>query len=166
MPTSTGSPATKRCRRRRWHIQRQRCRGQNSKQAVDTDPSKKALAAEIDKVRSADSPGTASNARRPAAPDQPGAAGLVQLSARGVLADLQLPGRLRLLAGVRIAGQEASRAEQAHPGPPVSSRLGDPRRSCRDVLAERIAIERYRYRGARIPTPWTSVGPASSAALA
>ena len=74
-------------------------------------------------------PGTPSNARRPAAPDQSGAAGLVQLfSARGVRSDLQLSGPLRLLAGVRVAGQAARRVEQAHPGPSVPPRLGDPRR--------------------------------------
>jgi len=31
---------------------------------------------------------------------------------------------------------------------------------------QKIAIERYRYRGARIPTPWTSATPASPALLA
>ena len=124
--------------------------------------------AEIDKVRSLTRRAQHPNARRPAAPAQPGAAGLVQLlSARRVLADLQLPGPLRLPAGVRVAGEEASRAEHAHPGPSVSPRLDKIRDGAVEMFRpQRIAIERYRYRGARIPTPWTSAAPASPAMLA
>ncbi len=72
----------------------------------------------------AHSTGASSDARRPAAPVEPGAAGLVQLlPSRRVTADLQLCRLLRLLAGVRPAPQTTRRAEQAHPGSPPPSRL-------------------------------------------
>src|SRR5918995_2453250 len=77
-----------------------------------------------------------SNARRPAAPAQPGAAGLVQLlPPRGLLANLQLRRSLRLLADRRLVEEATPRAEYAHPGPPLPPSLGDPRRRHRDVPA-------------------------------
>ena len=111
---------------------------------------------------------TTSNARRPAAPAQPGAAGLVQLlPSRRVLADLQLRRPLRLLADRRLAPQTTRRAEHAHPGPPLPPRLEDPRRTgsrCSGPTA--VAIERYRYRGTKIPTPWSSATTGSPAPAA
>ena len=60
-----------------WRIQRRARRGQTGKRAVYTYPSKKALASVMDKVRALTRREQASNARRPAAPVQPGAAGMV-----------------------------------------------------------------------------------------
>ena len=60
-----------------WRIQRRSWRGRTGKRAVYTYPSKKALASVMDKVRTLTRRREASNARRPAAPAQPGAAGMV-----------------------------------------------------------------------------------------
>ena len=69
---------------------------------VYTYPSKKSLAAVKAKVRTLTRQGTQPTARRPAAPAQPGAAGLDQLlPARRVQGDLRLPARLHLAAGGR-----------------------------------------------------------------
>ena len=62
-----------------WRIQRRAWRGRTGKTRVYTYPSKKSLASIMDKVRTAHPPSKTSNARRPAAPVEPGAAGLVQL---------------------------------------------------------------------------------------
>ena len=99
-----------------WRIQRRAWRGRTGKRAVYTYPSKKALASVIGQGAVADSPSEASNARRPAAPAQPGAAGLVQLlPSRRVHAHLQLRRPLRLLADRRLAAQATPRAEHGAP---------------------------------------------------
>ena len=50
-----------------------------------------------------------------------------------------------------------TRAELEEPAPSLPSRLGDPRRRGTEMFRPRaVAIVRYRYRGTRIPTPWTS----------
>ena len=108
-----------------WRIQRRRWRGRTGKRAVYTYPSKKALASVMDKVRSLTRRAQASNARRPAAPAQPGAAGLVQLlPPRRVRADLQLRRPLRLLADRRLAPQTTRRAELGHPASAATSPAG------------------------------------------
>src|SRR4051794_33744214 len=82
----------------------------------------------------ADPTRASSDARGPAAPVEPGAAGLVQLlPPRSGTADLQLRRLLRLLASLRLAPQTPPQAEQAHPGPPPPSRLEDQRRRHRPV---------------------------------
>ena len=105
----------------------------------------------------ADSPSTTSNARGAAAPAQPGAAGLVQLlPPRRVQADLRLRRPLRLLASRGLASQTTPGTEHAHPGPSSPPRVGDQRRGIDLFRPNRFAVERYRYRGTKIPTPWSS----------
>jgi RNA-directed DNA polymerase len=60
-----------------YRIQRRSWQGRANKRAIYTYPSKKALASVMTKVKSDHSPTQTSNARRPAAPAQPGAAGMV-----------------------------------------------------------------------------------------
>ena len=92
---------------------------------VYTYPSKKALASVMDKVRTLTRRAVASNARRPAAPAQPGAAGLVHLlPPRRVQADLQLRRPLRLLADRRLAPQTTPRARTGAPWSAATSPAG------------------------------------------
>ena len=90
-----------------WRIQRRAWRSRTGKKAVYTCPSKKALASVMDKVRTLTAQSKTSNARRPAAPVEPGAAGMVQLfSPRRVQTDFQLPGVLRLRTDPGLAPQD------------------------------------------------------------
>ena len=100
-------------------------RSRPARQAVYTYPSKKALASVIGQGQIAHPPQQASNARRPAAAAQPGAAGLVQLlPTRRVRAHVQLPGPLRVVASGLVAAQTTQRAELGHPQPPPTSQDG------------------------------------------
>src|SRR5215208_4251943 len=111
-----------------WRIQRRAWRSRTGRRAIYTYPSKKALASVTAKVRSL--------TRRPAAPAESGAAGMVQLlPPRRVGADVQLPRSLRLLADRRLAPQTTPQAEHAHPGPPLPPRMGDQPRRDHDVPA-------------------------------
>ena len=86
-----------------FHIQRRRKRG-TSKRYVYTYPSKKALLSITGKVRAIKRTEHGIDARRPAAPAQFGAAGMVQLlPARRVHSHLPLPRPLRLVPGHAVA---------------------------------------------------------------
>ena len=119
-----------------WRIQRRRWKGRNGKRAVYTYPSKKSLLSVMAKVRSITRRAQASNARRPAAPVEPGAAGMVQLlPSRRVSTDFRLPRLFRLLAGRGLAPQTTHRTELGNPATPPPPELGDTRRPHRDVPA-------------------------------
>lgn len=76
------------------------------------------------------------DARRPAAPAQPAAAGVVQLlQAWRVQTDLQLPRPLRLVAGGWMTPQTAQGPELGDGAPPPPAWLADTRRQHRDVSA-------------------------------
>jgi len=140
-----------------WRIQRRGRRGQNGKRAVYTYPSKKALASVVDKVRS-----------------------LTARAKHRTLGDLLRPLN-RVLQGWcnyfrhgvssrtfsyldhftwwRIFGWVRKRHPVRSKGEFVRRHI--PTWDFRDGRVEffrplKIAIIRYRYRGARIPTPWTS----------
>jgi RNA-directed DNA polymerase len=151
-----------------WRIQRRAWRGRTGKRAGYTDPSKKALASVVDKVRS-----------------------LTRRAKHRTLADLlrRLNPTLRgwcnyLRHGVssrtfnyvdhfafwRIVGWLRKR----HPGLSTRTvvrrylpgwRISD--QGIERFRPSKVNIERYRYRGARIPTPWSSApttGPPAPAA--
>ena len=89
--------------------------------------------------QTADPPSETSNARRPAAPIEPGAAGMVHLlPSRGIQTHLRLCRSLRVLARRGLVEEASSRTEHAHPGPPLPPRLGDQRRRHRDVPAQPV----------------------------
>ena len=117
-----------------WRIQRRRWRGRTGQASGLHLPVEEELALGDGQGAVTHSQSKASNARGPAAPVEPGAAGLVQLlPSRRVVADLQLRRPLRLLADRRLAPQTTRRAGHAHPGPPLPPRMEDSRRRDRDV---------------------------------
>jgi len=150
-----------------WHIQRRRIRGHNGKQAVYTYPSKKSLTSVTGKVRS-----------------------LTRRHKHRTLADL-LHAVNRVLRGWcnyfrhgvssqtfsyvehftwwRIAGWLRKRHAGLNWG--TLRRRHLPNGPIRDGHVEMfrpqtVPIERYRYRGTRIPTPWTSTDTGSPAPAA
>ena len=146
-----------------FRIRRHKKRG-TVKHHVYTYPSRAALMAVKVKVRALTEGSTEPVVSDPAAPAQPGAARLGQLlPARGIEQNLRLPRRVHLAAGLAMAVQ------QAPSKPPERARPALLRSDWRPVEDEvrlhnpaRIAIVRYRYRHASIPTPWptaTTAGP-------
>jgi RNA-directed DNA polymerase len=150
-----------------WHIQRRRKRGHDGKRAVYTYPSKKSLTSVTYKVRS-----------------------LTRRHKHRALADL-LHAVNRVLRGWcnyfrhgvckrtfdyldhftwwRIVGWLRKRHAGLNWG--TLHRRHLPNWEIRDGAVQMfrpraIAIERYRYRGTRIPTPWTSTQPGSPAPTA
>jgi len=150
-----------------WHIQRRAMRGQGGKRAVYTYPSKKSLASVMEKVRS-----------------------LTRRQKHRTLADL-LRSVNRVLRGWcnyfrhgvssqtfdyldhftwwRIVGWLRKRHGGLSWGNLRRRHL--PNWQIRDGRTEMfrphsIPIVRYRFRGARIPTPWTSIEPGSPAPTA
>ena len=108
-----------------WRIQRRNRRGRNGKRGGLHLPVEEGAGLDRGQGAVAHPTRASSDARRPAAPVEPGAAGLVQLlPSRRVPADLQLRRLLRLLAGLRLAPQTTPRTEQAHPGSPPPSTAG------------------------------------------
>ncbi len=150
-----------------WHIQRRRKRGHDGKRAVYTYPSKKSLASVTYKVRS-----------------------LTRRHKHRTLADLLVAvnrvlrgwcnyfrhgvssrtfGYVDHFAWWRIVGWLRKRHAGLNWG--TLRRRHLPNWEIRDGNIEMfrpraIAIERYRYRGTRIPTPWTSTQPGSLAPTA
>ena len=98
-----------------------------TKRVVYTYPSKKALASIVGRVRALTRRSVASDACRPAAPAQPGAAGLVHLlPPRRVQGDLRLPRPVHLASGGPVDPQAAQpQDEVGRPPPPLPSRGGD-----------------------------------------
>lgn len=150
-----------------WHIQRRRWRGRNGKQAVYTYPSKKALAAEIDKVRSLTRRALHRTLADLLRRLNPVLRGWCNYFRHGVSS--RTFSYLDHFAFWRVFGWLAKRHLGLNKHTLVRRFL--PGWEIRDGAVEmfrpqRIAIERYRYRGARIPTPWTSAALASPAMLA
>jgi len=92
-----------------------------------------------------------------AAPAQLGAARLGQLfPSRGVGQDVRLPGRLQLASGDALAVPQAPTHRLAGAVPPLDAGLATHRGDGHPVDPGTVAIHRYRYRGAAIPSPWTA----------
>lgn len=149
-----------------WHIQRRRRRGQNGKKAVYTYPSKKALATEIDKVRSltrrVQHRTLADLLRR----INPVLRGWCNYFRHGVSS--RTLSYLDHFAFWRVFGWLVKRHARLNKHTLVRRFL--PGWEIRDGTVEmfrpqRIAIERYRYRGGRIPTPWSSAPTTDPPAL-
>jgi RNA-directed DNA polymerase len=149
-----------------WHIQRRFGEVEpESERSTPTRPRRRSRRSRTRCGRSL--AGLTSNACRPVAPPEPGAAGLVQLlPARRVLADVQLRRPFRLLADRRLAPQTARRPEHAHPGPALPAQLGSARRGSRDVPATGGRDRALPLPGTRIPTPWSSAPTTGSPAPA
>jgi len=150
-----------------WRIQRRRWRGRNGKQAVYTYPSKKALASVTAKVRSL----TRRHKHRTLA--------LLLQSVNRVLrgwcnyfrhgVSSQTFSYVGYFTWWRIVGWMRKRHHGLSWG--TLRRRHLPNWQIRDGRTEMfrpqtIPIVRYRYRGARIPTPWTSPTPGSPAPAA
>jgi RNA-directed DNA polymerase len=150
-----------------WRIQRRRRRGQDGKKAVYTYPSKKALASVMAKVRS-----LTARAKHRTLGDLMRSLNRVQRGwcnyfRHGVSS--RTFSYLDHFAWGRIFGWLRKRHAALSKGSFVRRHL--PNWDLRDGRVElfrpqEVAITRYRYRGARIPTPWTSEtqeSPASEA---
>jgi RNA-directed DNA polymerase len=150
-----------------WRIQRRRWRGRTGKTAVYTYPSKKALASIIDKVRT-----LTRRAKHRTLADllrrlNPVLRGWCNYFRHGVSS--RTFNYVDHFAFWRIFGWLRKR----HVGLNKHTRVRRYLPGCeiRDGGIEmfrpnRVAIERYRYRGTKIPTPWTSAttGPPATAA--
>jgi RNA-directed DNA polymerase len=150
-----------------WRIQRRAMRGRGGKRAVYTYPSKKALASVMEKVRSltrrhkhrtlADLLRSVNRVLR----------GWCNYFRHGVSS--QTFGYLGHFTWWRIVGWLRKRHLGLSWG--ILRRRHLPNWQIRDGRTEMfrpqaIPIVRYRFRGARIPTPWTSIEPGSSAPAA
>jgi RNA-directed DNA polymerase len=150
-----------------WRIQRRTWRGRTGKRAVYTYPSKKSLLSVTTKVRSL----TARHKHRRLADLLPSVnavlRGWCNYFRHGVSA--RTFGYLDYFTWWRIFGWLRKRHPGLNKGMLVRRHL--PHWEIRDGGIEMfrpraIAIERYRYRGTRIPTPWTSLTPGSPAPAA
>jgi RNA-directed DNA polymerase len=150
-----------------WRIQRRAMRGQNGKRAVYTYPSKKALASVMDKVRSL----TRRNKHRTLADLLRSVnrvlRGWCNYFRHGVSS--QTFGYLDAFTWKRIVGWLRKRHLGLNWEAILRRHL--PNWQIRDGATEMfrpraVPIVRYRLRGARIPTPWTSLEPGSPAPVA
>jgi RNA-directed DNA polymerase len=150
-----------------WRIQRRHRRGQNGKKAVYTYPSKKALASVMAKVRS-----LTARAKHRTLGDLLRSLNRVQQGwcnyfRHGVSS--RTFSYLDHFSWWRVFGWLRKRHPGLNKGRFVRRRL--PNWEMRDGSVElfrpqEVAITRYRYRGARIPTPWTSEAQESPASTA
>jgi len=150
-----------------WHIQRRRKRGHDGKRAVYTYPSKESLTSVMGKVRSL----TRRHKHRTLA-DLLHAVnrvlrGWCNYFRHGVSS--RTFGYVDHFAWWRIVGWLRKRHAGLNWG--TLRRRYLPNWEIRDGKIEMfrpraVAIVRYRYRGTRIPTPWTSAGPGSLAPTA
>ena len=146
-----------------WHIQRRRKRGHGGKRVVYTYPSKKALASVTAKVRSL----TRRHKHRTLADllraVNPLLRGWCNYFRHGVSS--RTFGYVDHFAWWRIVGWLRKRHDGLNWG--TLRRRHLPKWEIRDGGIEMfrphaVAITRYRYRGTRIPTPWTSTESGSS----
>ena len=130
----------------------------DDKRYVYTWPSKKALASIKAKVQGDHPSRHEPAARRPAAPAQPGAAGLDHLlPARRVQADLQLPRRTTRGDGSSDGCAASTAVPTGSSSDGATCHTGGARPTAVDaVQPASVPVTRYRYRGTKIPTPWTS----------
>jgi RNA-directed DNA polymerase len=150
-----------------WRIERRHRRGQNGKKAVYTYPSKKALASVMTKVRS-----LTARAKHRTLGDLLRSLNRVQQGwcnyfRHGVSS--RTFSYLDHFSWWRVFGWLRKRHPGLNKGRFVRRRL--PNWEMRDGRVElfrpqEVAITRYRYRGARIPTPWTSETQESPASTA
>ena len=150
-----------------WHIQRRRWRGRTGKTAVYTYPSKKALASVVDKVRS-----LTARAKHRTLADllrrlNPTLRGWCNYFRHGVSS--RTFNYVDHYAFWRIVGWLRKRHVGLNMHTLVRRFLPGWRISADGIEMFRpqtVNIERYRYRGAKIPTPWTSAttGPPAPAA--
>ena len=150
-----------------WRIQRRAWRGRTGKTAIYTYPSKKALASIIDKVRSltrrASHRTLADLLRRL----NPTLRGWCNYFRHGVSS--RTFGYVDHYAFWRIVGWLRKRHVGLNMHTLVRRYLPGWRISDGGIemfRPEAVAIERYRYRGTKIPTPWTSVTTGSPAPAA
>lgn len=150
-----------------WHIQRRRKRGHNGKRAVYTYPSKRALASVTGKVRSL----TRRHKHRTLADllraVNPVLRGWCNYFRHGVSS--RTFGYVDHFSWWRIVGWLRKRHSGLNWG--TLRRRHLPNWEIRDggvqmFRPQAIVIDRYRYRGTRIPTPWTSFQPGSLAPTA
>lgn len=150
-----------------WRIQRRVRRGRTGKTAIYTYPSKKALASIIDKVRS-----LTRRARHRTLADllrrlNPTLRGWCNYFRHGVSS--RTFGYVDHYAFWRIVGWLRKRHVGLNKHTLVRRYLPGWRISDGGIdmfRPEAVAIERYRYRGTKIPTPWTSVTTGSPAPAA
>jgi RNA-directed DNA polymerase len=150
-----------------WRIQRRAWRGRTGKTAIYTYPSKKALASIIDKVRS-----LTRRARHRTLADllrrlNPVLRGWCNYFRHGVSS--RTFGYVDHYAFWRIFGWLRKRHVGLSKHTLVRRYLPGWRISDGGIemfRPEAVAIERYRYRGTKIPTPWTSVTTGSPAPAA
>ena len=150
-----------------WHIQRRRWRGRTGKTAIYTYPSKKALASVVDKVRS-----LTARAKHRTLADllrrlNPTLRGWCNYFRHGVSS--RTFNYIDHYAFWRIVGWLRKRHVGLNMHTLVRRFLPGWRISAGGIEMFRpytVNIERYRYRGAKIPTPWTSAttGPPAPAA--
>jgi RNA-directed DNA polymerase len=150
-----------------WRIQRRTWRGRTGKTAIYTHPSKKALASIIDKVRS-----LTRRAKHRTLADllrrlNPTLRGWCNYFRHGVSS--RTFGYVDHYAFWRIVGWLRKRHIGLNKHTLVRRYLPGWRISDGGIemfRPEAVAIERYRYRGTKIPTPWTSVTTGSPAPAA
>jgi RNA-directed DNA polymerase len=146
-----------------WRIQRQAWRSRARKKAVYTYPSKKALASIIGKVRV-----LTRRARHRTLADllrqlNPALRGWCNYFRHGVSS--RTFGYVDHYAFWRIVGWLRKRHPRLNMHTIVRRFLPGWKISADEIeffRAETVAIERYRYRGARIPTPWSSPTPTAA----
>ena len=150
-----------------WRIQRRHCRGRVGKSAVYTYPSKKALASVVDKVRTltrrANHRTLADLLRRL----NPTLRGWCNYFRHGVSS--RTFNYVDYYAFWRIVGWLRKRHPRLNMHTLVRRHLPGWEISAEGIemfRPSRFAIERYRYRGTRIPTPWTSATTRSPAPAA
>ena len=150
-----------------WHIQRRNWRGRTGKKAIYTYPSKKSLASIIGKIRSL----TRRNLHRTLADLlgrlNPTLRGWCNYFRHGVSS--QTFSYIDYFAFWRIVGWVKKRHSGLNMHTLVRRHLPGWRIHDGGIEMFRpntVAIERYRYRGAKIPTPWSSVITGSPAPAA
>ena len=137
-----------------WRIQRQIKRGTKDTRFVYTWPSKKALASIKARVREITRQGTNHPLAHILNQPQPGCSGVDQLlPARRVLGDLQYlassPGDGSSAGFAKVSSGQLEGASAA----PSTQMVANGRR-VRLFEPAKVAITRYRFRGAAIPSPW------------
>lgn len=145
-----------------WHIQRRSWRSRTGKMAVYTYPSKKALASILDKVRTithrTQNRTLADLLRRL----NPVLRGWCNYFRHGVSA--RTFGYVDQFAFWRVYGWLRKRHPKLNQHTLVRRHLPNWKIADGEIEMFRphsVAIERYRYRGTKIPTPWTSQTPAA-----
>ena len=98
-----------------------------------------------------------------AAPAQPGAARLGGLlPTRGIQAHVQLSRPVRMDTGRRLAAQAISPHRMGQAAPTLPTWVASHAGRDRTVNPATVAVTRYRYRGNKIPNPWTSANRPSA----